>query len=58
MVRNLVLAATIGLTGCAQPEPVIRVDGDIINRAVQHAQAQVDADRPGHDAAPAEETRK
>jgi len=56
MVRNLVLAATIGLTGCAQPEPQIRVDGDIINRAIQHAQAQVDA--PGHAAAPAEETRK
>ena len=58
MIRNYVLAATIGLTGCAQSPPELHVDGDIINRAVQHAQAQIDAGPQDSATAPAAEWSK
>ena len=43
MLRYFLLFTLALLPGCAaRPEPRIHVDGDIIDRAVQHAQAQVD----------------
>ena len=47
MFRNIVLAGMIGLCACAQaPQPVPHADGEIVTRAVQHAQAQVEPRRP------------
>ena len=51
MFRYLLLFSLALLPGCAeQPEPRIHVDGEIIDHAVQHAQAQVD-ERPGRERA-------
>ena len=47
MIRNSLLAALLALAGCAQPPPELHVDGEVVTRAVQHAQAQVDRDRGG-----------
>ena len=51
MFRYFLLFTLALLPGCAeQPEPRIDVDGEVIDRAVQHAQAQVD-ETPGREPA-------
>ena len=54
MIRRALLLAALGLTACAEPPPPMQVDGEIIMRAVQHAQAQADGDRRGRELAAAE----
>ena len=50
MIRYAFLAAAACLSSCAEsPPPAMHVDGEVIERAVQHAQAQADSGRGGQD---------
>ena len=50
MIRYAFLAAAACLPACAKsPPPAVHVDGEIIERAVQHAQAQADTGHNGQD---------
>ena len=43
MIRKALLVIAAALSGCAErPQPTPHADGEIVSRAVQHAQAQVD----------------
>jgi hypothetical protein len=46
MIRTALLAAAACVSACAQsPQPVPHANGEIVTRAVEHAQAQVEQPR-------------